>query len=133
MTFVLATLNDRGSGISGGEDWNMTELVEFDDFIVDRQNGILRNLNGAFVSGNRNYRITMAAGFKVGSAQPYVPADLEELCIAIAGRSSEVTQGSRVKASERGVEASTPKRQRHLSIQQSRNIVKSICNPYVPA
>ncbi len=56
MTFVLATLNDRGSGISGGEDWNMTELVEFDDFIVDRQNGILRNLNGAFVSGNRNYR-----------------------------------------------------------------------------
>jgi Phage gp6-like head-tail connector protein len=82
VTFALATLQDRSSG--GGESWDTTSYVEFDQFIVDRPNGVLRLIGGVFAPGTRNYRVTMAAGFLYGAAQPYVPPDLEALCIEMA-------------------------------------------------
>lgn len=83
FTFVLENLSKRGSSVSGKEEWS-TNLNEWDDYILDRENGILRRLGGAFVGGFRNYRITMAAGYQEGSAHPYVPDDLEQLCIRLA-------------------------------------------------
>lgn len=83
LTFTLASLNDRSSAVPG-EDWNTTEYVEYDHYVVDRENGILRLLNGPFRTGHRNYRVTMAAGYQFGSAQPYVPPDLEACCIEMA-------------------------------------------------
>lgn len=80
--FALAILSTRGSGT--GETWDTTSYVEFDQFVVDRQNGVLRLLGGPFAAGHRNYRVTMAAGFLYGAAQPYVPPDLEALCVEIA-------------------------------------------------
>lgn len=84
VTFTLATLSNRGSDVVGGEAWDTDDLAEYDDYIVDRENGIIRLLGGIFSPGMRNYRVTMAAGYKFGSAQPYVPPDLEELCIEVA-------------------------------------------------
>jgi hypothetical protein len=81
VTFQLATLSDRGSDVSGGESWDTADLAEWDDYVVDRENGVLRLLHGRFSTGFRNYRIQMAAGYQTGSAQPYVPADLEGLCL----------------------------------------------------
>ena len=79
LTFVLESLATRTS--SGGETWS-TDLVEFDDYIVDRPNGVLRLLGGRFTPGARNYRITCSAGYMEASS-PYVPADLEHLCIEV--------------------------------------------------
>src|SRR5206468_166749 len=59
-------------------------LVEWVDFIVEREKGILYFVGCPYLGGMRNYRITMAAGYQYGSAQPYVPPDLEALCIEIA-------------------------------------------------
>ena len=81
VTFVLATLADRSAG---GETWDTTTLVEWVDYVVEREKGVLRFLGGRFATGFRNYRVTMAAGYQYGSAQPYVPPDLEALCIEIA-------------------------------------------------
>lgn len=81
LTFGLAVLSARAAG---GETWDTASLVENDHFIVDRNNGILRLLGGVFAPGKKNYRVTMAAGFQFGSAQPYVPPDLEMLCIEMA-------------------------------------------------
>lgn len=81
LTFTLESLASRDS--SDGETWE-TDLVEFDDYIVDRQRGILRLLSGTFVPGDRNYRVTMAAGYQSGDTKPYVPDDLEQLCIELA-------------------------------------------------
>jgi hypothetical protein len=82
VIFALAVLNSRSN--SGGEDWDTTTHAENDTFIVDRSNGILRLLGGTFTGGQRNYRVTMCAGFVFGAAQPYVPPDLEGLCIEFA-------------------------------------------------
>ena len=79
LAFVLATLTERRHGITDGEDWNTTELKEWDDYIIDRPNGVLRLLNRPFEYGVRNYRITCAAGFLEGEDEPYVPDDLEDL------------------------------------------------------
>lgn len=81
LTFVLATLDDRED-----QTWDTTDLVENTDYIVDRQRGILRLLNGRFTPGMTNYRITMAAGYQVGSNQPFVPEDLELACIELCKR-----------------------------------------------
>ena len=88
VTFTLATLSDRDSDIAGGESWDTTDLTEWDDYVVDRENGVLRLLSGRFTSGHRNYRITCAAGYLEGGANddPNVPADLEELCILVCKR-----------------------------------------------
>lgn len=80
LTFALGVLTAR---TSAGETWSTTDLVEWEDYVVDREKGILRLLGGRFTPGFRNYRITMCAGYKVGNAHPYVPADLEQLCIAL--------------------------------------------------
>ena len=78
----MEVLTARSS--AGGETWDATLLLENDHYVVDRRNGVLRLLGGNFSLGSRNYRVTMAAGFQYGSAQPYVPPDLESLCIEMA-------------------------------------------------
>ena len=80
LTFALGVLTARAAA---GETWSDTTLVEWVDFVVDREKGILRLTGGRFTPGFRNYRITMAAGYKFGAAQPYVPPDLEQVCIAM--------------------------------------------------
>ena len=82
VTFALAVLNGRSN--SGGDDWDTTAYAENDNYVVDRPNGVLRLLSGCFIPGTRNYRVTMAAGFLYGAAQPYVPPDLEGVCIELA-------------------------------------------------
>ena len=74
--FKLEALSNRV-----GDDW--AELIENQDYILDRPNGVLTLLNGRFTSGLRNYRITCAAGYLLADA-PHVPGDLEDLCILIA-------------------------------------------------
>ena len=78
LTFTLESLSTR---TSAGETWS-TELTEFSDYIVDRPNGVLRLIGGAFNYGVRNYRITCSAGF-LEPVSPYVPYDLEHLCIEV--------------------------------------------------
>jgi hypothetical protein len=80
LAFGLHLLSARDAS---GETWDTTAYVEWQDFIVEREKGRLILLNGPFSSDYRNYRITMAAGYQVGSAQPCVPDDLELLCIEL--------------------------------------------------
>ena len=86
LTLILQRLTDRGSAVSGNESWET--LDEFDDYIIDYENGYIQLLSGTFLHGNKNYRIKCTAGYTtIGSAtQPYVPRDLEELCLYLAGR-----------------------------------------------
>lgn len=79
LTFVLSVISTRDSS---GETWDTSALTEWEDYVVERETGVLRLLGGRFAPGYRNYRLTMAAGYAYGSAQPYVPPDLEQLCIA---------------------------------------------------
>jgi len=81
VAFTLAVLSARSN--AGGETWDTTALLENDQYVVDRENGVLRLLYGGFSPGSRNYRITCAAGFQYGDAQPYVPPDLEGLCLEL--------------------------------------------------
>jgi hypothetical protein len=81
LTFALAILSQRGSAVSGNQTWDTTSYVEFDQYVVDRERGALKLLGGTFEPGILNYRITMAAGYQVGSNQPFVPYDLEQLCV----------------------------------------------------
>lgn len=87
ITFALHALTDREAGT-----WDTSSLVENSDYVIDRTNGVLTLLNGPFTPGLRNYRITCTAGY-LTSAQPYVPADLEELCIAVAKKMFRNEQG----------------------------------------
>ena len=77
ITFALHVLMDRPTS-----DWDSSSYVENTDYVVDRQKGILTLLGGCFEPGIRNYRVTCTAGY-LTSAAPYVPADLEQLCIAL--------------------------------------------------
>lgn len=83
LTVELAVLSNRGSGLSGGETWDTTSLAEWDDFIVDYNRGIIRLLGGIFSVGQRNYRLKCTAGYQVDAVQPYVPGDLEALCLEL--------------------------------------------------
>ncbi len=89
LAVELAVLSARGSTISGGETWDSTALLEWDDYIVDFPNGVIRLLAGRFTSGQRNYRFKCTAGYQTGSAQPYVPDDLEALCLELCRRMYE--------------------------------------------
>lgn len=80
LTFQIAVLDDRGSTVSGGESWDTTSIVEWDDYIVDREKGIVTRINGGFSIGHRNYRIQMSAGYST------IPDDLEMLCIELSKR-----------------------------------------------
>jgi hypothetical protein len=80
--FALAILSQRSN--SGGETWDTTSYLENEHYVVDRLNGVLRLLAGTFRKGTRNYRVTMTAGYRVGSAQPYVPPDVEACCLELA-------------------------------------------------
>jgi hypothetical protein len=84
VTFALAVLYGRSA--AGGEVWDETTHAEFDTFTVDRGNGVLRMIGSPFVWGEKNYRIKMAAGFQYGSVQPFVPSDLEGVCLELAKR-----------------------------------------------
>lgn len=88
ITFGLHVLEDRESG-----DWDTTSYVENRDYVIDRENGILTNLNGRFWSDFRNYRITCTAGYLDNGAQPYVPYDLEKLCLAMIRKLYRNEQG----------------------------------------
>ena len=81
LAFALDPLESRSN--DSGETWDEDELDEFDDFIVERDSGKLILLTGPFTEGHRNYRVTMAAGYQE-SAAPYVPEELELLCIELA-------------------------------------------------
>jgi hypothetical protein len=81
LTFALAVLSNRTN--SGGETWDTTSLLQNDAYVLDRENGILRLLSGTFTPGTRNYRITCAAGYQYGDNQPYVPPDLEGVCLEL--------------------------------------------------
>ena len=82
LPFALDCLSSRSA--AAGELWDATSYAEFDSFIVDRPSGVLRLLGGQFGWGEKNYRVTMAAGYRYGSAQPYVPPDLEAAVIELA-------------------------------------------------
>jgi hypothetical protein len=80
VAFKLDVLTSR---TSSGEVWDTTSLIEFDSFVVDRPAGVLRLTGGTFTEGMRNYRVTMAAGLQYGSNAPFVPPDLEGLCVEV--------------------------------------------------
>lgn len=87
LAVVVERLTDRGSSVSGGEDWDA--LTEWDDYIIEYQKGEIRLVGSTLLTGTRNYRITCTAGYTTGhisGSQPYVPDDLEQLCLYIAGR-----------------------------------------------
>jgi hypothetical protein len=63
-----------------------TPFVENTDFFVDYGRGAIRLLSGYFNPGFQNYRIACTAGYLVGDNQPYVPDDLEGLCIKLCER-----------------------------------------------
>lgn len=81
LTFALAVLTSRDS--DSDQVWDTASYVELDHYVVDRERGILKLLGGPFVPGVLNYRVTMAAGYQYGSNAPYVPPDLEKLCIEV--------------------------------------------------
>jgi hypothetical protein len=95
VPFQLSVLSGRDSL---GESWDDAALVEWQDFIIERDTGLLRLLRGGFSHGHRNYRVTCAAGYQVGSAQPFVPPRLEGLCVQMVKKlfwdSDGVTQES---------------------------------------
>lgn len=74
--FVLEELANRVSGV---ESWDT--LTENEDYVLDRDTGIITMLDsGVFWRGERNYRVTMAAGYQVQAAAPWVPYDLSNAC-----------------------------------------------------
>lgn len=81
VTFRLDEIVSRGSQVSGYETWDA--LTEYDDYILNQETGAIRLLGGAFAAGQKNYRVKCTAGFslKPANTQPYVPPDLEALCI----------------------------------------------------
>lgn len=84
VTFTLQALAQRGSAVSGYETWDTR--TEYDEYVVDQANGVIRLLGGAFAHGVRNYRVKCTAGFigPAANAQPYVPADLQQCCVEVA-------------------------------------------------
>lgn len=84
LPFELAVLTGR---TVSGETYDATQLLEFRDYVVDRNSGALRLLGGAFTEGVRNYRVKCAAGYALplsGPQPPFVPDELEQLCIELA-------------------------------------------------
>jgi hypothetical protein len=78
VAFELSVLNTRDEN---GDDWDSTQLLEGRDYVVDRQTGAIRLLADRFIRGIKNYRVKCAAGYQVQSDTPWVPYDLEELCV----------------------------------------------------
>lgn len=72
--FVLEELTGR---VNGTPSW--ATLTEDDDYVLDRETGIITMLVGCFGRGDRNYRVTCAAGYQE-AAVPWVPDDLEMAC-----------------------------------------------------
>lgn len=74
--FVLAELTNRDS--VGVETWET--LTAGVDYLIDYDTGIITMLNGLFDRGDRNYRVTAAAGYQTQTAAPWVPYDLSQAC-----------------------------------------------------
>ena len=81
LAVALHVLTNRAAGAAGAGDMWDTSLTEGDDYIVDYERGKLILVGTAFEPGYRNYRIQCTAGYLTGAAQPYVPEDLELLCL----------------------------------------------------
>ncbi|MGE0536643.1 MAG: phage head-tail connector protein [Pirellulales bacterium] len=79
LAFELAVLSERGSSVPG-QTFDATQLVEWDDYVIDYLNGRVKLIGGVFASGIRNYRITCTAGYQT------IPADLEGLCLELASQ-----------------------------------------------
>ena len=97
LTFRVDVLNQRGSTVTLNETW--TALTEFDDYIIDQQTGALRLLGSRFFIGQSNYRVKCTAGLigPTADTQPYVPSDLEELCVEV---SKQIFRGDKGVQSE---------------------------------
>ena len=95
VTFQLAVLQNRASTLSGGETWDTTSYVEWDQYMVDNDNGVLRLLGGAFAPGYRNYRVACTAGYCYGSTPnaPWVPPDLESCCVELVKQMFRFREG----------------------------------------
>lgn len=77
LEFKLESLTSR-------EDDTWEELEENVDYVIERKQGKLVLLSGAFTPGYRNYRVQACAGYLVSDENPFVPNDLEGLCIELA-------------------------------------------------
>lgn len=76
--FIFESLATRAAA---GDTW--TVLVKNEDYILDRVRGMIR-VNGGYLSkGIRNYRVTYEAGFLLHDKAPWVPADLQEMCVQL--------------------------------------------------
>lgn len=93
ITFRVDALSGRGSTVSGYQTWDA--LTEYDDYILDQATGALRLIGTWFTTGQSNYRVKCTAGYSVGTVntQPYVPSDLEDLCMEVAKRIYRQDQG----------------------------------------
>lgn len=99
VTFQLAVLQNRGSTLSGGETWDTTSYVEWDQYMVDNDNGIIRFLGDIQFEGYRDYRIACTAGLYDTSYPnvPWVPPDLESVCVELV---KQMYRDSRTVTSE---------------------------------
>lgn len=85
LAFQLAVLSDRVAGADGaGDTWDTTSLAEGSEYVVDYKAGKVTLVGSRFTTGYKNYRVKCTGGFFAGSAQPYVPQDLETLCIELS-------------------------------------------------
>lgn len=83
LPFQLSVLKSRDDIALTGDVWDATQLLEGRDYIVDRVLGAIKLLGGRFGLGVKAYRVQMAAGYQ-GTQQPWVPQDLQDLCIDLA-------------------------------------------------
>ena len=83
LAVELSTLTNRTTGADGAGDTWSTDLLEGRDYVVDYERGIIRLNGGQFVCGMKNYRLTCTAGYKIGDNQPFIPDDVEQLCIEL--------------------------------------------------
>ena len=74
---IFETLATRSN--AGGDTWDT--LVKNEDYVVDRKRGMLRLNGGRLVYGVRNYRVTYEGGFIDAGKAPWVPSDLQQLCV----------------------------------------------------
>ncbi len=81
LAVQLAILTARAAGADGaGDTWDATVFLEGRDYVVDYARGIVTKL-GKFTAGVKNYRLSCTAGYYLGTNQPFVPDDLEQLAI----------------------------------------------------
>ena len=97
LTFNLAVLQNRSNAL--GEVWDSSSVLEYDSYILDAESGVI-HLYGPAMPGYRNYKVTCTAGllYPATPAAPWVPPDLESLCIELC---KQMFRESRNVVSER--------------------------------